>query len=459
MSVWPLELASLWPSAEEWARVLTLRDHNTRVVLLGTLLLGTAAGVVGTFTLLRKRALMGDALSHATLPGIGLAFVIYSALGGTGGKSLPVLLLGAIVTGSLGLATVLVLRRMTRLKEDAALGIVLSVFFGAGICMLTIVQQLGDGSAAGLEGFIYGKTASMVPSDVRLIAIVGGAAIAGCVLLFKEFRLLCFDSAYAASQGWPTVLLDVLLMIFVTAVTVVGLQAVGLILVIALLIIPAAAARFWSDSMVTMAVLAGVLGGISCAVGSAASALAPKLPSGATIVLIAAFVFAWSMAVGPARGVIPRLFRHWQLSRRIERQHVLRAIYEANEHADSPTAPVSRSALLPMRAWSIKRLDRAIAHAESHGWVVRHVDQIRLTGLGLSEAQRVVRNHRLWEAYLIEFADVAPSHVDRDADAIEHVLDPHIIERLERLLEDAHPRLPAASPHPLPTTATLPTIA
>ncbi|MEM7806587.1 MAG: iron chelate uptake ABC transporter family permease subunit [Planctomycetota bacterium] len=446
-----VDLASAWPTGEQWVRVFTLQDHNTRVVVLGTLLLGIAAGVVGSFTLLRKRALMGDALSHATLPGIGLAFVIAVGLGM--GRSLFVLLIGAVVTGALGVGTVLLLRQQTRLKEDAAMGIVLSVFFGAGVCMLTIVQQMGSGSAAGLEGFIYGKTASMVPQDVWLIAIAGGVSIVACGLLFKELRLLCFDAGYAQAQGWPTLALDVTLMAFVTAVTVVGLQAVGLILVIALLIIPAAAARFWSDRMLPMTLLAGALGGVSGAIGAAVSALAPRLPSGAMIVLVAAAVFGISMAFGPARGVVPRALRHRNLRRRVEQQHLLRAVYEWHERGGEGVAggvPVFE--LVKTRSWSQSRLQRIVRRAERDDLLeFDETGLITLTDLGRDAARRVTRNHRLWEAYLIEHADVAPSHVDRDADAIEHVLDRDMIRRLESLIAPAED-LP--SPHPIRTPAT-----
>ncbi|MDE0839605.1 MAG: metal ABC transporter permease, partial [Kiritimatiellae bacterium] len=150
-----------WPSMAQLLSVLQLQDYNTRVVVIGTVLLGIAAGMIGTFMLLRKRALMGDAVSHATLPGIGIAFLVMAAHGGTG-RWLPGLLLGAVISGLIGMGSVLLVRSQSRLKEDAALGIVLSVFFGLGVAILGIIQQLSLGHAAGLESFIYGKTASML---------------------------------------------------------------------------------------------------------------------------------------------------------------------------------------------------------------------------------------------------------------------------------------------------------
>ena len=407
------------------------------MVVGGTVLLGLAAGVVGSFTLLRKRALLGDALSHATLPGIAIAFLLGTAVLGLDAKSLPLLLAGAVASGVLGLAVVLVFRRYTRLKEDAVLGCVLSVFFGAGICLLTLVQQMGSGSAAGLESFIYGKTASMVPQDVTLIGIAAVAVIVACGLLFKELRLLCFDPAYAQSQGWPVLALDVALMGMVTAVTVVGLQAVGLILVIAMLIIPAAAARFWSDRALPMTVLAGGIGALCGGLGSVVSGLAEDLPSGALIVLVATTVFALSMAFGRARGVVPRWLRSRRVARRIGRQHLLRAAYEvleADPRRGSLREAVTLEELLPRRSWTPRRLRRLAHSAEATGRATFHGDAVRLSHRGIEDARRVVRNHRLWETYLIHFADIAPTHVDREADAIEHVLGPEMIEELERLV-------------------------
>lgn len=438
-----------WPRPDEVMRVVLLRDYNTRIVVVGTTILGLAAGLVGSFTLLRKRALMGDALSHATVPGVGIAFLFGIAIGFRE-KSLPLLLAGATVTGILGVFVILFVRRYTRLKEDTALGVVLSVFFGAGMAIRSIVQQVGSGFSAGLDSFIYGKTASMVPQDVQIIAGAGITAAVVCIVLFKEFRLLCFDQTYAAGQGWPILLLDVIMMALVIAVTVAGLQAVGCILVIALLVIPAAAARFWTERMAAMVWIAAVLGATSSMLGAAVSALFPRLPSGAMIVIVAAIVFGLSMIFGSARGVLPRWIRHRRLQRKVGRQNLLRAMFEVNESAGSLSAAVSKDVLLRKRSWSRHELTNLEERAKSDGLIVPTGTGVKLTEHGVSEATRIVRNHRLWEMYLITHADVAANHVDRDADMIEHVLDEELIGRLEALVEQERLRrqMPV-SPHPI----------
>jgi manganese/zinc/iron transport system permease protein len=434
-----------WPRPAEVWQVLTLADYNTRVVILGTACLGLAAGMIGTFMLLRRRALLGDALSHATLPGIALAFMVMVSLGGAG-KNLPGLLLGATITGLLGVGCILVIRSFTRLKEDAALGIVLSVFFGLGVAALAIVQQMDTGSAAGLESFIYGKTASMLRSDALVMAGCAILVAVVCALLFKELMLICFDQGFAGTQGWPVGMLDLLLMALVTLVTVVGLQAVGLILVLAMLIIPPAAARFWTDRLSSMFIISAAIGALSGMIGAGASALFQRLPAGAVIVLVAAGFFTISMLLGSARGVLGRVWRRHALERSIARQNLLRSAYELVE--DDPAGPIPADALLGRRSWSAGQLAGCLRRAESRGLLRRTGQGIFFTPAGLEEARRVVRNHRLWEIYLIRYADVAPSQVDHGADLIEHILGHDLVAELQAALE-SNDHLPA-SPHALP---------
>lgn len=437
-----------WPTTEQLARVLLLRDYNTRVVIVGTALLGAACGIVGTFMLLRKRALMADALAHATLPGIGLAFLVMAAAGGTG-KSLGGLLLGASLSGIVGMLCILAIRRFTRLKEDAALGIVLSVFFGLGVVILSVIQKTAYGHAAGLESFIYGKTASMLAQDAWRIAAVATLALVVCGVLFKEFALLCFDSEFARTQGRAVVSLDIALIALVVAVTVIGLQAVGLILIIAMLIIPPAAARFWTDRLGVMIVVAAAVGAASGMLGAGLSALQPRVPAGAVIVLVATACFVVSMAVGPARGVLIRLVRHVGLQRRVGRQHLLRAIYELTETTDPARGACTWGALLAKRAWSAGQVRRLLGRARRAGLVAETGEgTLALTRSGFAEAARITRNHRLWELYLITHADIAPTHVDRDADELEHVLGAAMARKLESLLDVPVERAEVpASPH------------
>lgn len=440
------------PTWSDIFEVVLLQNYNTRLVVISTTLLGIAAGLIGSFLLLRKRSLMADALSHATLPGVAIAFAVMVSMG-LSGKSLPGLLLGATLSGVAGIVTMLVIRNTTRLRDDVAMGFVLSVFFGIGVASLQMVQGMPGASAAGLESFIYGKTASMVKSDFYLIAAVAAISSGMAFLFLKEFLLLCFDDAFAATQGWPTLFLDVILLALVTAVTVIGLQSVGLILVIAFLITPPTSARFWTQKLRTMLILSAAIGGLSGWLGASISALTPQLPAGAVIVLVAASLFLTSMLFAPARGVIPKLLRQARLRRKVGRQHLLRAAYELLESAAGDGPVMNRSFalsdLVEKRAWSkgeLKHILRTARH-EDH-LEPAEPGRLRLSEPGFGEAARVTRNHRLWETYLIKYADIAPSHVDRDADLVEHILGAQLVRELEKYLGDRDVEIPVPpSPH------------
>lgn len=420
-----------------WAqllRVLSLVDYNTRVVMFGTVTLGIAGGVVGVFLLLRRRALLVDAVSHAALPGVAGAFLVAVAMGGSG-RSLPLLLLGALLSGLLGMACVMIIARFTRLSQDAALGIVLSVFFGFGAALLGIIQKMRGAQAAGLDSFIYGKTASMIRSDALLIGIAAVIVILLAVILFKEFRLFTFDPDFAAGDGWPVHRLDLLLMSLVVAVTVIGLQAVGIILIIAVLVVPPAAARFWTDSLRLMVILSALFGALGGYIGTGISAIAPRLPPGAVIVAALGALFLFSMLFGTSRGIIHAVRLNRAVRRTTLRQNLLRALFECEEAGELRSAEQQQEYLLAARGWSPRELARTLRSLAQTGKIYRVPGGPWLfTEDGHVEAMRVTRNHRLWEVYLLEHADVAPSHVDQGADFIEHVLGEALVAELEAAL-------------------------
>lgn len=284
-------------------------SYNTLIVLLGTGVLGIAAGLTGVFLLLRKRSLLSDAVSHATLPGIALGFLTALALGLDDGRHLPTLLIGAAGSGIIGAAAVQGLKDRTRLSEDTAIGVVLSSFFGLGIVLLSYIQTLGTGSRAGLDSFLLGQTAALTREEISVTAVMAITVIAITLMLRKELTLLCFDPIFTAARGLSLRWLDMLLMALMLAVVCTGLKTVGLILVIALLIIPAATARLWTDRLTLMLIVAPLTGGFSAASGALISAHFSHIPAGAMIVLIAALLLSISFVIAPAHGLI-RWRRH-----------------------------------------------------------------------------------------------------------------------------------------------------
>jgi manganese/zinc/iron transport system permease protein len=426
-----------WPSSSEILETLTLRaGYNTNIVIIAATLLGLAAGIIGVFALLRKRSLVTDALSHATLPGIGLAFLTAVALGAEG-RSLPVLLVGAAVTGAVGVLCIQAILRFTRLHEDAAIGIVLSVFFGAGVVALSYIQANAPAGAAGLNDFIYGQTAAMQVRDALIMGAIALAAVLATILLLKEFALVCFNDAFARVDGWPVSLIDLLMMALVVIVTVAGLQAVGLILVVAMLIIPAVAARFWTQRLSLLVLLAGVIGALSGYTGSVVSALLPRKPAGAIIVLTAGALFAVSLVAAPAQGVLASLIRRLRLRLRIAGEHLLEAAWERTRRADAPPglSADELDALARLRGWSAWFRPLVLLTLRLEGRIRREGGALRLTPAGAERGARVSRNHALWEQYLTSYADVAPSHVDWSVDQVEHVLSDELVRELEAELK------------------------
>ncbi|MFW5695687.1 MAG: iron chelate uptake ABC transporter family permease subunit [Alkalispirochaeta sp.] len=429
---------------ERLIRVLTLADYNTRIVMFGTVTLGIAGGIVGVFLLLRRRALLADAVSHAALPGVAGAFLVAVAVGADP-RSLPLLMTGALISGLLGMGSVLVISRFTRLSQDAALGIVLSVFFGLGIAMLGIIQKMPGAPAAGLDSFIYGKAASMIREDALLIGSVALAIVVVTVLLFKEFRLLTFDPDFAVGDGWPVQRLDFMLMALVVAVTVIGLQAVGIILIVAILIIPPVTARFWTDRLLPMVFLSAFFGALGAWIGTSISALAPRLPAGAVIVVSLGILFVAGFLFGADRGIVRVVYRARVTARRTMRHHLLRAFFEYEELGGSAEADAQYHYVAHLRGWNTRRYHRAVRMLARDRAIYRIAHgPWQFTARGRAEAARITRNHRLWEVYLMEHADVAPANVDYGADFIEHVLGDELVAELEEALPRFGKTVPAS---------------
>lgn len=407
--------------------------HNTQVVMLGVMLLGAASALVGTFTLLRRRALLSDALSHATLPGIALAWLVLT-FAGLPAKNLPALLTGAMVTALAGVFAVNWIKRHTRVSSDAAIGIVLASFYGFGVVLLSYIQQINTGSPAGLELFIIGQAATMTAPDARLIASISLLCLGVSVLLFKELKLLCFDSEFMQGAGWPVHRVDLALSALTVLVVVVGLQVVGLVLSIALLIIPPVTARFWSDRMSVNAVISVSIGAISCLLGALWSAFADNLPTGATIIVIAGAMFVFSLLLSP-RGLIAQFWR--QRRQQLDWQ-ILLVLIDAggNNHAGQGRVPIGGSASesggepvpdSPGAAW--RKLHQAgLAEVVEGGY--------RLTEAGRQSASERHQNLALWrQASLMGIVGETGRQVRWGLDDITKALGSAELAQVTRALE------------------------
>lgn len=400
--------------------------YNTAIVLAGTTLLGANAGLIGCFALLRRRALLGDTLAHAALPGLCLAFWI------VGERSLPAMLGGALASGLTGIASVAFLRRYTRIKDDAALGIVLGVSFGLGFALVRIIQtRVSGGSKAGLDHYIFGTAAGMIADDVKLIAAVSAACLASVLLLYKEFRLVTFDADFARVQGWPSTWLDFLLMGLVAATVIIALPAGGAVLTAALLILPASTARLWTERLGLMLLLAAVIGGTIGAVGTAASAIGGRWPTGPVIVLAGAAVFIASLLFATRRGAIARLLANAAARRKIDEQRLLRAMLEQS----ATVAPVAHDALLLALSDDGAKANRLIERASNAELIEpAGAGAWRLTTLGAQRARAVDRAWRLWQLLLREQPESSALFSDLDVESIDRLLPAEAVAELEAKL-------------------------
>lgn len=284
-------------------------DATLQNVILGSLILGMTSGVLGCFAVLRRQSLMGDTLAHAALPGICLAFML------TGTRSSGWLLLGGLATGLIGTLVMLAITRWSLITQETALGIVLSVFFGIGVLLLTRIQHSNDAGQSGLDRFIFGQAATILPEDLIVMAIASAIALGTVALLFKEFKLLTFDPDFAASLGFRPGLIGTLLAGLVVAAVMIGLQTVGVILMVSLLIAPAVAARQWTRQLTTMIVVSACFGMLSGMLGAVSSSLVDRLPTGPMIVLFASLLVIISLLLAPERGLLWNLHAHRVRSR------------------------------------------------------------------------------------------------------------------------------------------------
>lgn len=427
---------------------LTFDSPAVRNAVIGSLGLGLVCGLMGCFILVRRLALMGDTLSHAVLPGVALGFLWNQS------KDPVAIFIGAVIAGLLGTMLTHLIRQTTILKEDTSLGLVLGGFYGLGIVLLQMVMNLGTGNQAGLDQMLFGQVAALSSRDVTLIAVIGIVVVAVVVVCFKELQVTSFDLGFARALGLPAQLFHYIVMLLLAFAVVVSLQAVGVVLVSAMLITPAATAYLLTDRLSRMLIYAAFFGMLAGFGGAFVSYLGTGLPTGPFMVLAATTIFAIAYVAAPSHGLLPRLLLRFRRAHRVAYENTLKAIFQVREARDFANEGVSLDDLAARR-----NVDWAVAENEvgalvRRGWATWQPEtpelpsgsssrrQIFLTPEGWEHACRIVRNHRLWELYLTNEADIRADHVHEDAEVIEHMLGENVVRRLERHLD-----FPALDPH------------
>lgn len=414
----------------------SFQDVNIRYVALGTVLLGASSAIVGCFTFLRKKALVGDTIAHSILPGICLSFIIFKT------KDPLMLLLGAMVSGWISVYLVDYISAKSKIKPDTAIGLVLSVFFGVGVLLLTFIQHSGNAAQAGLDKFLFGKAASLVQDDVITFGIVSILLIGTIILFFKQFSLISFDLNFAKTIGLPVRMFEVLLSTLTVLAVAIGIQTVGVVLMAAMLITPAAAARFWTDKLKVMIVIASVIGAFSGLFGAFISYTAPSMPTGPWIVVVLSFIAIGSLLVAPKNGAISKMRKQQKNRRKILQDNILKLLYKLGEKENDYFKNRSMIKLKNHREIPKNKFIRGLKILKKKNQVAHVNDQWVLTEEGKQAGMRIVRIHRLWELYLTTYLRIAPDHVHEDAETIEHIITPEMELKLAHLLD-----FPDKDPH------------
>ncbi|MBP3953337.1 metal ABC transporter permease [Bacillus suaedae] len=409
-------------------------NPNSQWVLIGTTLLGIASGVLGSFALLRKQSLIGDAMAHAALPGICVAYLII------GSKSMIWFLIGAALAGLLATYFIQMIIKHSRIKEDTAIGLILSVFFGFGIVLLTYINQNSNGNQSGLDEFIFGQAASLVGTDVRIISGVAITLIIITFILFKELKLLTFDAQFARGIGLPTGLLNGLLMTLIVGAVVIGLQTVGVILMAAMLITPAIAARYWTERLDHMIIISGVIGAVSGVLGTALSISANKMPTGPLIIVAATIIFLVSLVFAPNRGLLMKSLRQYKLRKEVLKENTLQTLYDLLEETlqQKPTITsndFSTGQIIQRRHTKKRALEQTLVRLEKDGLTCQtKTNQWTLTNRGLKVAHTITLQNRLVEVYLMNETKFAHLNIKQDQKSDIFKLPKEILEELKELL-------------------------
>jgi manganese/zinc/iron transport system permease protein len=433
-----------WQTISRFFRALfDSRIEATDCVVWAAILLGITCGVLGCFIVLRRQSLLGDAIGHAVLPGVCLGFLV------AGVRSTPALLLGALVAGLLATVLISLLQRTTTLKTGECMGVVFTGLYGLGIVLLKYIQNRGMQQQAGLDKFLFGQIVGTSLSDVIYMAVIAAVALIVVIVFWRKLAVSSFDEGFAFSIGLPVRAIHYLLTAMLTVAIVISIQAVGVVLVAAMLVTPAATAYLLTDRLHRMAILSGIFGACAGVLGAFLSLLGDDLPTGAFMVLGASTLFALAFLLSPKHGLLPRVIRLYQRRQKTQAENVLRTLYLMMEKRGDEDRRFGVDDIAAVRQETSTHVRKLARLAARRGWVEPgSPDPIILTDLGLEEARRVVRNHRLWELFLAQEAHLGADHVHADAEYIEHVLPRDVLARLEQMLDR-----PSIDPHgrPIPS--------
>lgn len=333
----------------------------------GAVLLGVTSGALGTFAVLRRQSLVGDVMAHAALPGVVGGYLL------AGERSLPAMLAGALVTGLVAAGLAWVLTHRLKVKSEAALGTGLGLGFALGVVLLSYVQRQPGAGSAGLESFLYGQAAATLRADVLVLAGVAVVGLGVATLLFGELKVATFDPVWARARGHRVALLDAGLTGLLAVAVVIGLQAVGVVLMSAILVAPAAAARQWSDRLGVIVVLSATFGAAAGVSGALVSASTPRMPTGPTIVICAGVIMLISLLLAPRRGLVAEAVRVRRARRELRDLGLLEDLFTLARQHVNPQHPHLAVVLRTMTSVP-ETVEPGLRRLEKRGLVTRLPD-------------------------------------------------------------------------------------
>lgn len=414
----------------------SFEDPNVRSVVLGGIMISIASSLIGTFMFLKKKSLVGDAVSHSVLPGVCIGFLI------AGDKNPLLLTIGAFATGWLALVAIDWLEQNSKLKKDTTLGLVLSVFFALGIVLLTYIQHSGNDKQAGLDHFLFGKIAALVQSDFIIFASMALLIILIIFALYKEFKLLTFDPIFARAIGLPYRSLELVLTSLTVLTIITGIQAIGIVLMAAMLITPVVAANFWSYRLSYVLLLSSVFAALGSVGGAYFSFVFPSVPTGPMIIIIISIITFLSILLAPKKGLIANLYRTYKNQQKVKYENILKTVYRLGEQRNDWEATFGNSDILKVRFFETKELNSTLQKLCRWGYLQNQKNDYSLTKEGFQEGKRITKLHRLWELYLSEYLNLNSDHIHDNAESMEHIITPKIEAALEKNL-----KFPKTDPH------------
>jgi manganese/zinc/iron transport system permease protein len=404
------------------------------LVLVGLAVISSVAGIMGCYAFLRRRTLIGDAVSHAVLPGVAIGFML------SGTKDPFALLAGGLFFGYMAILSIDVIHRKSKLSEDTAIALVTTVYFALGSVLLSVVSSMENGQQAGLKNFLFGKAATLTELDVKVFAVAAVLVVVAIIIFYKPFMLISFNKDFATAQGWKTNNYETLISLLTVLVITIGLQAVGVVLMSALLIAPAASARYWTNSLPKMMLIAGIFGIVSGVGGGLLSLVGKDMPTGPWVVMILFFFTMLTLLFAPKKGYFAIRKRTNSNERKINEENVLKILHQLGEVGKNS---VTISEMLDKRRMDTTVLMKSIKALKQHDLIEEYdIKKIKLTETGRLEAMRVVRLHRLWELYLTQQLKFKEDHIHGTAETIEHLitdeLEEALLKELDYPLEDPH---------------------